>query len=285
MEFLIVTGLSGSGKSNAIAAMEDIGYFCVDNLPPTMISVLYDLCNCPDNHHEKVAVVTDSRGGGFFKDLLDVLKEFKNQKRDYKLLFLEASTPIIVNRYQETRRKHPLLDKANGSIADAVTMERSHVKKIREQADFVVDTSDIKVTAFKERISKLLLGTAENSMVVHCMSFGYKHGVPLETNLMFDVRCFTNPFYHAKLRPLTGLDKDVNDFVMSDPEVQGLLAHIKNVIDYLIPLYQREGKSQLVIAIGCTGGRHRSVAIADYISKYTSRKNIPTSVTHRDITK
>lgn len=285
MDFIIVTGLSGAGKSRTIAAMEDIGFYCVDNLPPMMIPVFYDLCANSENMPRKIAVVVDTRGGELFKSLFGALKELENKNRPYKILFLDAKDSALVNRYQETRRKHPLAETVNGSLENAVKLERQILKPFKECATYVIDTSNIKVADLKTHISKLFLGEINDIMVVHCISFGFKHGIPSETDLMFDVRCLTNPFYVDELRPLTGLDKAVYDYVMDAKEAKGLLERLINLIDYLIPLYQKEGKSQLVIAIGCTGGHHRSVAFAKFLQEHIANKKIKSTITHRDITK
>lgn len=283
MEFIIVTGLSGAGKSRAIDAMEDIGFYCVDNLPPTMIPVFYDLCLMSEGMPQKVAVVTDTRGGELFKSFFDALATLSSQDRDYKILFLDAADSVLVNRYQETRRKHPLAESVNGSLEQAVRLEREMLKPMRERADYVLNTTSLPAQGMKERIVKIFLSNGDDSMMIHCMSFGYKHGIPLEADLLFDVRCLPNPFYVEGLRPLTGLDEPVRDYVMQHEETEGFRRRLIDMLDYLIPLYLKEGKSQLVVAIGCTGGHHRSVALAQHIHDYLAGKGIRTAVNHRDI--
>lgn len=283
MEFIIVTGLSGAGKSRAIDAMEDIGFYCVDNLPPTMIPVFYDLCQISEGMPQKVAVVTDTRGGELFKSFFDALATLSAQNRGYKILFLDASDSVLVNRYQETRRKHPLAESVSGSLESAVKLEREMLKPMRERADYVINTTNLAPQSMKARISKLFLTNADDSMIVHCMSFGFKHGIPLEADLLFDVRCLPNPFYIDDLRALTGLDAPVRDYVMQQEETAGFRSRLVDMVDYLMPLYLKEGKSQLVIAIGCTGGHHRSVALAQFIHDYLVEKGIRASVNHRDM--
>ncbi len=285
MEFIIVTGLSGAGKSKAIDAMEDIGFYCIDNLPPTMIPIFYDMCVKSEALPQKLAVVTDTRGGELFKSFFDALATLKSQGREYKILFLDASDSVLVNRYQETRRKHPLVNSVNGSLQKAVMLEREMLEAVKTKADYVVDTSNIKAQAMKERIVSLFLRDVKQSLAVHCVSFGFKHGMPLESDLLFDVRCLTNPFYVEELRPQTGLDRPVYDFVMENPHSIGFRDRIIDMLDYIIPLYQTEGKSQLVVSIGCTGGHHRSVAFAQFIHDHLKKNDVHVSVTHRDINK
>lgn len=283
MEFVIVTGLSGAGKSRAIDAMEDIGFYCVDNIPPTLIPVFYDLYTKSEGMPQKTAVVCDARSGEFFKSFFQALEILNEQGREYKILFLDASDTALVNRYQETRRKHPLSENLNGSMETAVRLEREMLRPIKERADYIIDTTNIRPQYLKQRITKIFLENSEKSMYIHCMSFGFKNGLPTEADLVFDVRCLPNPFYIDELRNLTGLDEAVRDYVMSKPEAEEFKAKLTDMIDFLIPQYIKEGKSQLVIAIGCTGGHHRSVAFAQYMYEHLSAKNIVTTVNHRDI--
>lgn len=285
MEFLIVTGISGAGKTKAMHALEDIGFFCVDNLPPEMISIFYDLCIKSDNMNRRIAVVTDTRGGELFKSFFSALEALKRDKRDFKILFLDCKSAVLVNRYKETRRKHPLADGLGGSLEQSVNLEREMLKPVKERSDYVIDTSGVSPTQLKSRISQLFLAKTEDSLCVHLISFGFKFGIPLESDLIFDVRCLPNPFYDPDLRPQTGLDKPIIDYVMEKEETIGFIKRLTNMTDYMVPLYNKEGKSQLVISIGCTGGHHRSVAIAQYMYDYFIKKGIRSSVTHRDILK
>ena len=285
MEFVVVTGLSGAGKTQAMHAMEDIGFFCVDNLPPALIPVFYDLCVKSEDIMGRVAVVTDTRGGELFKSFFTAMEALKHDKKPYKILFLDASDAVLVRRFKETRRKHPLSDGLNGSLESAVKLEREMLKPMRESSDYVIDTSLVSPAQLRSRIAQLFLTQASDSLAVHCISFGFKFGIPMEADLVFDVRCLPNPFYDENLRPLTGLDAPVRDYVMEKEETKGFVARFTDMIDYLLPLYAKEGKSQLVIAVGCTGGHHRSVALAQYMHDHLVQKGVRASVTHRDMQK
>jgi len=285
MEFVILTGLSGAGKTRAMHAMEDIGFYCVDNLPPALIPVFYDLCEKSEGIQPRIAVVTDTRGGELFKSFFSALETLKAQDRAYKILFMDAEELVLVNRFQETRRKHPLAETMQGSLEQAVRLERDMLRPVRAISDYVIDTSKIPVAQLKQHIADLFLKNDNDAIAVHCMSFGFKHGLPLAANMVFDVRCLPNPFYIPELRNLTGLDAPVRDFVMQCPETEGFKRRFTDMIDYMLPLYVKEGKSQLVIAVGCTGGHHRSVALAQYIHDHLIEKGIRASVTHRDMLK
>ena len=285
MEFIIVTGLSGAGKSVAVDAMEDIGFYCVDNIPPKLISTFYDLCQQAKEGFDRVAVVTDIRGGDMFTTLADSLTKLKEEGKEYKILFLDASDLVLINRFKETRRKHPLLDHSLTSLEQAVQVERGILKAVREVSHYIIDTSYLSPSQLKQRVATLFLGNASEAMVIHCVSFGFKHGAPSEADLMFDVRCLPNPFYVPELKKLTGLDENVRDYVLEWEETQGFLERWLPLIDYMIPLYCKEGKSQLVIAIGCTGGHHRSVALAQLLYDHLISNGKRASVNHRDIHK
>ncbi len=285
MEFVVVTGLSGAGKTRAMHAMEDIGFFCVDNLPPALIPVFYDLCVKSEGSRNRVAVVTDTRGGELFKSFFTAMEALKRDKKPYKILFLDSSDAVLVRRFKETRRKHPLSDDLNGSLEQAVKLEREMLKPVKESSDYVIDTSGVSPAQLKTRITEMFLSSPSDSLAVHCISFGFKFGIPMESDLVFDVRCLPNPFYDEALRPLTGLDVPVRDYVMEKEETRGFVSRFTDLVDYLLPLYAKEGKSQLVIAVGCTGGHHRSVALAQYICDHLTEKGVKTSVTHRDIQK
>lgn len=282
MEFVILTGLSGAGKTTALHALEDIGFFCVDSLPPALIPVFYELCE-QSEMHQRAAVVTDTRAGELFKSLFPALESLREKNKPFKILFLDSSDAVLVNRFQETRRKHPLAETARGSLAEAVRREREMLQPLKEISDYAVDTSRIPVASLKGRISDLFLQKDSDSIAVHCVSFGFKHGLPLEADLVFDVRCLPNPFYVEGLREHTGLDEDVKAFVMTCPETEGFKSRFTDMVDYMLPLYVQEGKSQLVIAVGCTGGHHRSVALAQYMYEHLAAKGIRASVAHRDM--
>ncbi len=285
MDFVIITGLSGAGKSRAIDALEDIGFYCVDNMPTTLISKFAEICMQSDGKIERVAIVTDIRGGELFQGLFDELDTLKEQNFNYKLLFLDASDAVLMSRYKETRRRHPLLDMLDGSIENAIKTERMLLKPARERADYIIDTSLLSSAQLKERICNIFLDNISNSMLINCMSFGFKYGPAVEADLVFDVRCLPNPFYVDDLKPKTGLDAEVREYVMEWPQSQKLLSMIQEMLDFLIPLYLDEGKSQLVVAVGCTGGKHRSVTFAENLYKYLSEKGNKVTVNHRDILK
>lgn len=213
------------------------------------------------------------------------MEALKRDKKPYKILFLDSSDAVLVRRFKETRRKHPLSDDLNGSLEQAVRLEREMLKPVKECSDYVIDTSGVSPAQLKARITELFLSSPSDSLAVHCISFGFKFGIPMESDLVFDVRCLPNPFYDEALRPQTGLDAAVRDYVMEKEETIGFVSRFTDMVDYLLPLYSKEGKSQLVIAVGCTGGHHRSVALAQYMCDYLGEKGIKTSVTHRDIQK
>ena len=285
MEFLIVTGLSGAGKSRAVDALEDIGFYCVDNIPPKLIPTFYDLCAKAGNTFSRVAVVTDIRGGDMFSSLFETLDDLKNEDKHYRILFLDANDYVLINRFKETRRKHPLAENNLGSLEQAVKLEREILRPVREKADYIIDTSFLSPAQLKERISNLFLGDSSQAFMVHCVSFGFKYGIPTEADLVFDVRCLPNPFYIEELKHLTGLDEPVYSYVMKWEQTKGVVQRLISLIDYMLPLYCDEGKSQLVIAIGCTGGKHRSVALAQLLYDHLLENGHRTSVNHRDIQK
>lgn len=282
MEFIIVTGLSGSGKSSVANVFEDIGYFCVDNIPPQLIPKFAEVCK--DNEAvQKAALVTDIRGGSMFLKLLENLDELKRDGFGVKLLFVDADFDVVQKRYKETRRKHPLYEIAEGNIEKAIKAEYEILKPIKEKADYYINTSHTSTSKLKETILNLFLDNVSDSMSINCISFGYKYGVPNEADLVFDVRFLPNPFYIAELKEKTGIDKEVSDFVIENEAAEVLRDKLFGLIDFLIPQYVGEGKSQLVIAFGCTGGRHRSVAFAELLCGYLKDKDYKASVLHRDI--
>ena len=282
MNFVIVTGYSGAGKTKAISVFEDMGYYCIDNIPPALIKSFAMLLKESGNF-EKVAIVTDTRGKEFFSGLLSGLHELQAAGVNYRVLFLEANDDVIANRYKETRKKHPLYDEAGGSTRKAVEYEKELLAPIREHADYVIDTSLTTPAELKERIIKNFADNPENSFTIQCMSFGFKYGPAIEADLMFDVRCLPNPFYVDKLRQKTGLDKNVRDYVLANQVAVDTLQKITDLLDFLIPLYQKEGKTQLVIAFGCTGGKHRSVTFAEQLYHHFYEQGKRVTVVHRDI--
>ena len=285
MDFLIVTGLSGSGKSRAVDALEDIGFYCVDNMPPQLISKVAEICLAGNSQINRIAIVTDLRGGDMFYGLFEQLDELKDKGLEYKLLFLDASNQELVRRYKETRRRHPLADVVKGGLEEAIRNERILLKPARERADYIIDTTHLSANELKQRMNNIFLDNIRNSMLVNVMSFGFKYGVPAEADLVFDVRCLPNPFYVDDLKPKTGLDEEVRNYVMDSEDSRKLLEKLKDLISFLIPLYQKEGKTQLMIGVGCTGGKHRSVTFAELLYQYLSDQNHNVRVLHRDIAK
>ncbi|MCM1524520.1 MAG: RNase adapter RapZ [Ruminococcus sp.] len=289
MKFLIVTGLSGSGKSGAVNVLEDIGYYCIDNIPPQLIPKFADICLCSKGQMNKVAIVTDIRGivtdtaGDPLEELADSIEYLKSADPDVSVLFLYASEEILIKRYKETRRKHPLDERARGSLQSAISMEMDMLSGIRDRADHFIDTSDMSMAQLKETVIDLFMDNPEDRMSVKIMSFGFKYGMCREADLVFDVRCLPNPFYIPELKKHTGLEVCVQDYVMGFDQSKELDSRLKGLIDFLIPLYRREGKTSLVIGFGCTGGKHRSVTFAENIYRYLTDKGIKARVNHRDI--
>lgn len=285
MKFLIVTGLSGSGKSGVINVLEDIGYYCIDNIPPQLIPKFAEICKQSSGKITKVAIVTDIRGGELFLELDKGLNYFKENNLEYSILFLDASDDVLIRRYKETRRKHPLDEQSHGSLHRAITTEREMLMSVREKADYYLDTSDCSMAQLKENVYALFLDDPQDSMIVKVMSFGFKYGSSREADIVFDVRCLPNPFYIEELKYHTGTESCVSDYVMQFEQSQKLLEKLEDLIDFLIPLYRHEGKTQLVIAFGCTGGKHRSVTFAEKMYKYLCDKDIKCRICHRDINK
>ena len=286
MEFIIITGLSGAGKSVAMRNMEDIGYYCVDNIPPMLLPTFYDLCEkSSDEHMKKIAVVTDVRAGNAFDDLFSALDMLKASQKKYKILFLDARDDILLRRFKETRRKHPLCVNGTATTENAVLLERDLLMQVKARADYVIDTSLLSQTQLRERISALFLGNAALGMTITCLSFGFKYGIPAEADLVFDVRCLPNPFYVPELKQHTGLEECVFDYVMKFEQTTGYVERMLSLVDYSLPLYLAEGKSQLVIAIGCTGGKHRSVTLTRVLYKHILESGQRAIVHHRDVIK
>jgi UPF0042 nucleotide-binding protein len=282
-DFVIVTGLSGAGKSQAMACFEDAGYFCVDNLPPEMIGGLADLFKHEGSKVERSAIVSDVRGGDFFDGFAGVLALLRERGLDHRLLFLEAAEDVLVNRYKETRRRHPL----GGPVERAIREERALLAPVREQADVVIDTSDLTAARLRKVVAdKMLPRGSRGKLAVTFLSYGFKHGAPRDADLLFDVRFLPNPHYEPDLRDLTGLDAPVREYVEKSEGIDEFFALLAPLLDYLLPQYEREGKAHLTIGIGCTGGRHRSVAIAERLSReYGDRGDFLVDVVHRDIAK
>lgn len=285
MNLLIVTGMSGAGKSQAAHALEDMGFYCVDNIPPAIIPAFVELSEHGSNELEKIAIVTDARGGDMFSEISDVLENLKKNNVKYKILFLDADDGTLVRRYKENRRKHPLCDGVGMGLAEAVAHERKMLSGIRFKADYVLDTSRISSSQLKAQLSELFTDGGTGTLMVKCESFGFKYGTDVEADMVIDVRCLPNPFYIEELKHKTGKDLPVSEYVMSFAESQTFAEKLKDFVDFTLPLYVKEGKSQFVIAIGCTGGKHRSVTFAELLYKHLKENGYNASVMHRDIYK
>lgn len=285
MELLIITGMSGAGKTQVTDVFEDMGYYCVDNIPPLLIHSFLDITAAGSSKIEHLAIITDIRGGSMFKDVYSVLDKLTEENIKYRILFLDASDEVLIRRYKEHRRPHPLSDAGYTSIADAIAAERKLLRDIRARADFVIDTTYTSVAKLRENVKAMFLGNSDSGIKIQCMSFGFKYGPALEADLVFDVRCLPNPFYIDELKYKTGLDSEVFDYVMSFKESQDFADKICDLLEFSIELYRKEGKSQLTIAFGCTGGKHRSVTFAEYSANFLKSKGCNVSINHRDINK
>lgn len=284
MKYVILTGMSGAGKSTVLKFFEDIGYFCVDNLPPSLIPKFIELCDKPSSEIEKVAIGIDIRGGKLFDDFFTYLLEIKNEKHLFEILFLDCSDEVLLKRYKETRRRHPL---AKGErIITGIIRERELLSDIRRKSDYIIDTSHILARQLKQKINDIFIENKEfDSLMINILSFGFKYGIPSDADLVFDVRFLPNPFYIEELKPLTGNDVSVHDYVMKCEESNIFLNKLLDMVNFLIPNYIKEGKNQLVIAIGCTGGKHRSVTLANELYNNLNKLQYSTIITHRDIDK
>jgi len=281
---VIVTGLSGAGRTQALRHLEDLGFFCIDNLPPTLIPKFTELCARSSRPIERVALVVDIRGGEFFDALFEVLNDLDKSSTPYEILFLEASDETLVRRFKESRRSHPL--SVHGEILNSIQEERSRMQELRGRADKIIDTSHLTTHQLKEQLKNLFgLHTSSTGLRINIVSFGYKYGIPLDSDLVFDVRFLPNPHYDPSLRYLTGVDAKVEEFVLSSPVTNEFMKKFFNFVEFLIPEYFHEGKSTLTIAIGCTGGQHRSIVIANQLEKYLSARNYTVTVRHRDISR
>jgi UPF0042 nucleotide-binding protein len=284
-DFVVITGFSGAGKSQAMATFEDAGYFCVDNLPPEMISSLADLFGHEGSKVEHAAVASDTRGGAYFDGLTKVLEELEQGGVPFRLLFLEASESVLINRFKETRRRHPLAD--GGSVEAAIRDEREVLAPLMERADVSIDTSDLSASRLRKVVADKMLPHGKiGRLAVTFLTFGYKHGTPRDADLTFDVRFLPNPHYESELRDLTGLDDAVIAYVEGSDGIAEFYERLTPLFDYLLPKYVQEGKAHLTVGIGCTGGRHRSVVIAEHLARvYASRGDLLVDVVHRDVQK
>jgi len=284
-DLVVITGFSGAGKSTAMNVFEDAGYFCVDNLPPGMIRALTELFVHQGSKVERAAVVSDVRGGEYFEALQAVLEDLAALGLAHRVLFLDADDQTLYNRYKETRRRHPLAP--DGSVATGVAAERALLEPLKNRADMVIDTSELSAGTLRHRIADEFLPTqAPTRLAVSFTSFGFKHGPARDADLLFDVRFLPNPHYQPELRPLTGHDRRVVEYVGRGGKLDAFLVRLHGLLDFVLPQYVQEGKSHLVVAIGCTGGRHRSVAIAEALGdRYREQDDLLVQVTHRDIDK
>lgn len=283
MRFVIVTGLSGAGKTEATRSLEDLGYFCVDNLPPTLIPKFAEACMQSDGKIDKVALVIDIRGGIFFDDLFESLKYLRENEFKYEILFLEASDEVIIKRFKESRRSHPL--SPDGRIVTGIDSERRKLRELKDRADNIVDTSKYAIKDLREKLNKFYGDgkQIQENLSITVLSFGFKYGIPTDADLVFDVRFIPNPFYIPELKPFSGSDEPVKDYVLAQEETKGFLIRLEDMLRFLIPNYVKEGKRQLIVAIGCTGGRHRSVAIANEIYELLNKDGFKATIEHRDV--
>ena len=283
MQFVIATGMSGAGKSTLLNIFEDLGYYCVDNLPPKLVQNLADFCLEGGSGIDRVALGIDIRGGKRFNDLFDGLDALDQRHLPYTIVFLEASDEILLNRYKETRRSHPL--RKGGSITEGISEERQLLEPVKQRATYVIDTSMLLVRQLREKIVEIYIDRKDFGLIVHVQSFGFKYGLPALADLVFDVRCLPNPFYIPDLKIQTGLEEPVRAFVMKSEVSQKFLKDLTDMLLFLIPHYIAEGKNQLVVAIGCTGGKHRSVTIGRGIHDALQKEGHSVVINHRDITK
>ena len=285
MDILIISGLSGAGKSKAASYLEDMGFYIVDNMPAAMILKFAEFCAGGNGRYDRVALVYDVRTANSFTELFDVLDKLRAMEGDCRMLFLEAAPEVIIKRYKETRRRHPLADQTD-SLAEAVHRERELMQPVRERADYVIDTSHTSTAQLRGELLRLFGEAGEKGgMTVSVTSFGYKYGLPLEADLVFDVRFMPNPFYIEELRPQTGLDQAVSDYVFSFQQTQGCMKRLEDLLSFTLPLYAEEGKTSLVIAVGCTGGHHRSVAVTHALAEFIRGLGYQATENHRDMSR
>lgn len=284
-DIVIITGMSGSGRTQAMHVFEDMGYFCIDNLPPRLIMQLAEIIGINTGVGRHLCVTSDLRSQGLFDELLDTIETLRDHEMTCKVLLLEASDEVLIRRYSENRRRHPLA-KRGDTMADAIQRERMALASIRERADLVIDTSRMRTATLRRRLQTAFSELSDEQLMdVHVFSFGFKHGLPVEADLMIDVRFLPNPFYDPEMRTLTGLDEKVSNFVIDHPKTQEFLDAWFRLLDAVMPGYIAEGKPRLSIAIGCTGGQHRSVAIAEATGRYLERHQYHVSISHRDLAK
>lgn len=283
LHVLIITGLSGAGKTQAVNCMEDLGYYCLDNLPPALLIKFIELSLQSEGKIDKIALVIDVRGGEFFGDLFQSLHDLEDNDIHYEILFLEASDEVLIRRFKESRRRHPLAP--SGRLVEAIQMERTMLEELRGKANVIVDTSNIKPRELKEKIIDLYSKNPGTDFVINVVSFGYKIGIPLDSDIMMDVRFLPNPFYDPTMTKLTGEDQAVIDYVLNAAVTRSFARRFLNLLNFLIPYYIQEGKTNLAISIGCTGGQHRSVVLADYVGDQLKKNGYSVFVRHRDLSR
>ena len=284
MRFVIVTGMSGAGKTSVLKFLEDINFFCVDNLPPALLPKFAELCYEQEGEIERVAMGIDIRGGRLFNDLFEVLSDLQAKGYEYEILFLDASDEVLIKRYKETRRSHPL--SRNGSIQEGIVKEREMLRDVKTKATYIIDTSQALTRQLKEQINGIFVENKKHeNLVITIQSFGFKYGIPTDSDLVFDVRFLPNPFYIQELKELTGNDEPVSSYVMQFEESQTFLQKLVDMVEFLIPLYIKEGKNNLVISIGCTGGKHRSVTLANALYAALGQDKHTMLLQHHDIEK
>ncbi|MCS7172888.1 MAG: RNase adapter RapZ [Armatimonadetes bacterium] len=281
MQFVIVTGLSGAGKSTAVHVFEDMGYFCVDNLPPALVPRFAELVSRSQGRVDRVAVVMDIRSGEFFDEIEEALRALDERRLPYRILFLDASDEVLVRRFKETRRKHPLAP--DGSVLEGIRAERRRLEILRERAHKIVDTSALTPQALRADLQAEFGPASLRGLTITVLSFGYKHGLPMDADLVFDVRFLPNPHYVPELRPHPGTHPEVRNYVLALPEAQTFRERLLEMVSFLLPHFIREGKAHLVIAIGCTGGRHRSVVFAEELGNYLRQLGYAIRIRHRDL--
>jgi len=283
MEFVIISGLSGAGKSNASRTLEDIGFYCVDNMPVDLIPQFAQLCLATKGRYERVALVTDVRGSLTFDGLFLALEKLDAMRCAYTIMYFEASTEALIKRFKETRRMHPLM-RDGSTLLQAVERERKLLEPVRNRAAYIFDTTTFSSAKMRGELIRLFAGNArEHNMTVEVTSFGFKYGLPLDADLVFDVRFLPNPYYIAELKYKTGLEQDVRDFVFSYQQTKDYVQRLEDLLAFSLPLHLEEGKTSLIVAVGCTGGRHRSVAIAKELGDFITKQGFATVVSHRDL--
>lgn len=285
MKLLIITGMSGAGKSQVANVLEDRGYFCVDNIPPQIIPAFVSMSEMGNEKLQKMAIVTDIRGGEMFSEISKVILEIKKKDIELKILFLDADNDVLEHRYKENRRTHPLCDQQGLSLSDAIKKERETLKNIKKTADYVVDTGKFSLSELTAKINETIFGEAIGGLNIICKSFGFKYGPDSEADLVLDVRCLPNPYYVEELKLKTGLEKEVRDYIFDFPESREFQEKVFDILDFSLPLYLKEGKSRLVIDFGCTGGKHRSVTFAELTAKHLKKQGYTVKTVHRDIGK